>query len=160
MKYIKLFENFSEEENIAKSFTLEVLPEFWEKLGIKRPAYSGGDEAGMSLLSRDNTITLTLGDDPVPIYRKDVRMYDDKGRKAGRGDDSTFYKIRIYKTHGLGTKEDNILKYSIDAQDDKYASLGGNIDLKPITSGDLNHFLSDEIGSIDYRGFFKIVAVK
>jgi hypothetical protein len=76
MKHIELFESFNE-ENIAKSFTLEVLPKFWEALGIKRPAYSGGAEAGheSSGISGDNTIELTVGDDPkIPIYRRDTRI--------------------------------------------------------------------------------------
>jgi hypothetical protein len=59
MKYLKLFENFSEEENIAKSFTLEVLPKFWEDMNIKRPAV-GGDESGMSLLSRDKPHSIQM----------------------------------------------------------------------------------------------------
>jgi len=157
MKYIKLFENFSEEENIAKSFTLEVLPKFWEDMNIKRPTYSGGDEAGMSLLSRDNTIELTVGDEPIHIYRRDTRMYDDKGQKAGRDSDSVFYKMKIYRTHGLDIKENNILKYSLDAQDDKDAKLGGNKNLKPIGNG---NFTSQEVGSMDTTKRLKIVAVK
>jgi hypothetical protein len=160
-----LFENklttnsriISEDEDIYKSYTLEVLPKFWEDLGIKRPASSFGDEAGMSYLSRDNTIELTVGDKPRYIYRRDTRIYDDKGRKAGRDDDSMFYMIELYKTHGLGTKENNILKYSLDFQEDKDAKIGGNMNLKPIGVGE---FASEEVGSMDTRKFFKIVAVK
>ena len=91
MKHIKLFENFAGEENTNKSYTLEVLPKFWQDLGIKRPASSFGDEAGQTIaLSRDNTVALALGGKPVTIYRRDTRMYDDQGKKAGRGDDSIF----------------------------------------------------------------------
>lgn len=151
MKHIKLFENFSEEEKPTKSYTLEVLPHFWQAVGIKRPAYPGGDEAGMSLLSRDNTIQLTLGNEPVEFYRRDTRIYNDKGQKAGRGDDSKFYKMQIYKNN------ENILNYNLFFQDDKDARLGGNMNLKPLGYGD---FTSDEVGSIDTRKYFKIVAVK
>jgi hypothetical protein len=154
MKHIKLFEGFYE-ENTPKTFTLEVLPKFWEDRGIKRPAF--GDEAGMSLLSRDNTITLTVGDDPEAIYRRDTRMYDDQGRKAGRGDDSIWYTINLYKTNGQYTSNNNMLKYSLDFQEDKDARLGGNMNLKPLGVGE---FLSQEVGSMDTRKYFKIVEVK
>ena len=157
MKYLKLFENFSEEENIAKSFTLEVLPKFWEDMNIKRPAVAGGDESGMSLLSRDNTIELTVGNEPIAIYRRDTRMYDDKGQKAGRDNDSRFYKIKLYRTHGEFTENNNILKYSLDFQEDKDARLGGNMNLKPIGVGE---FTSEEVGSMDTTKRLKIVAVK
>jgi len=139
------------EENITKTYTLEVLPKFWQNTGIKRPAYLGGDEAGQSLLSRDNTIELTLGNEPVAIYRRDTRMYDDKGQKAGRGDDSTFYKMQIYKNN------ENILNYNLFVEDDKDVRLGGNMTLKPLGYGD---FTLDEVGSIDTRNLFKIVAVR
>jgi hypothetical protein len=152
-----LNESMEGDEQSPKSYTIEVLPKLWQDLGIKRPAFSGGDEAGMSLLNRDNTIELTLGDEPVPFYRKDASIYNDKGQKAGRGDDSLFYKIKIYKSHGLDTKKNNILKYSLDAQYDKDAMLGGNSNLKPIGGGD---FKSDEVGEVDDRGYFKIVAVE
>ena len=154
MKHIKLFESFNE-ENTTKTFTLEVLPKFWEDMGIKRPAF--GDEAGMSLLSRDNTITLTVGDDPKTFYRRDTRMYDDQGRKAGRGDDSIFYMVKLYKTHGQYTSNNNMLKYSLDAQESKDSRLGGNMNLKPIGGGE---FLSQEVGSTDTMKYFKIVEVK
>ena len=156
MKYIKLFENFNE-ENIAKSFTLEVLPKFWEDLGIKRPAY--GAEAGLSFLSRDNTIKLIVGNKPSYIYRRDTRMYDDKGQKAGRGDDSRWYLIELYKTpNGFISKSDNnILKYSLDFQEDKDAKLGGGMNLKPIGVGE---FASEEVGSMDTTKRLKIVSVK
>jgi hypothetical protein len=150
MKHIKLFENFSEEEKPTKSYTLEVLPHFWQAVGIKRPAYPGGDEAGMSLLSRDNTMQLTLGNEPVEFYRRDTRIYNDKGQKAGRGDDSTFYKIQIYKNN------ENNLEYNLVVQDNKDVVLG-NMNFKPLGYGD---FTSDEVGSIDTRKYFKIVAVK
>lgn len=151
MKHIKLFENFNE-ENIAKSFTLEVLPKFWEDLGIKRPAYSGGDEAGMSLLSKDNTIELTVGNKPSYIYRRDANIYDDKGQKAGRDNDSKFYMLRLYKNN-----YENVLKYSLDFQHDKDARLGGDMNLHGIGNGD---FTSQEVGSMDTTKRFKIVAVK
>jgi hypothetical protein len=159
MKHIKLFEAFSEGENPNTLYTLEVLPKFWEDLGIKRPTYSGGDEAGMSLLSRDNTITLTLGAGPVDIYRRDTRTYDDKGQKAGRGDDSTFYKMKIYKTNSpiLSEVDNSMLKYSVSFQHDKDAKLSGDMNLNIIGGGD---FKSDEVGSIDTRKYFKIVSVK
>jgi len=159
MKYLKLFENFSEEENTNKSYTLEVLPHFWQDFDIKRPASSFGDEAGMSLLSRDNTITLSPGAEPVEIYRKDTRMYNDKGQKAGRDDDSIFYMIELYKTNSPDyTKEDNdIIRYIIYAQRNKDAKLGSNMNL--INSGE-GHFKSDKVGSIDNVNRFKIVAVK
>ena len=150
MKHIKLFENFSEEEKPTKSYTLEVLPHFWQAVGIKRPAYPGGDEAGMSLLSRDNTMQLTLGNEPVEFYRRDTRIYNDNGQKAGRGDDSTFYKIQIYKNN------ENNLEYNLVVQDNKDVVLG-NMNFKPLGYGD---FTSDEVGSIDTRKYFKIVAVK
>jgi hypothetical protein len=137
-------------------FTLEVLPKFWEDMNIKRPAYSGGDEAGMSLLSRDNTIQLTVGDEPIPIYRRDTRIYDDKGQKAGRGDDSEFYMMKLYKSN-YQKSDENILKYSLDFQNDKDAKLGGNMNLKPIGNG---NFTSQEVGSMDTTKRFKIVAVK
>jgi hypothetical protein len=139
-----------------KSYKLEVLPKFWEAMNIKRPTYSGGDEAGMSLLSRDNTIELTVGAEPIAIYRRDTRMYDDKGQKAGRDNDSEFYKMKIYKSNSqlLSKAENNMLKYSLDSQNEKDARLGGNTNLKPIGVGD---FASDEVGSIDTRGYFKIV---
>jgi len=156
MKHIKLFEGFSKEENMAKSYTLEFLPKFWEDLGIKRPAF--GAEAGHSLLNRDNTIKLTVGNDPTIIYRRDTRMYDDKGRKAGRDDDSIWYSINLYKTpNGFISKSDNnMLKYSLDFQEDKDAKIGGNMNLIPIGVGE---FASEEVGSMDNREFFKIVAV-
>ena len=94
---------------------------------------------------------MTLGNEPVAIYRRDTRMYDDKGQKAGRGDDSTFYKMQIYKNN------ENILNYNLFVEDDKDARLGGNMTLKPLGYGD---FTSDEVGSIDTRKYFKIVAVK
>ena len=159
MKYIKLFENFNEEntKSIAKSFTLEFLPKFWEDLGIKRPAYSVGDEAGMSLLSKDNTIELTVGNKPSYIYRRDTRMYDDKGQKAGRGDDSRWYLIGLYKTHGKFTENNNMLKYHLDFQEDKDARLGGDVNLHVIGGGE---FKSEEVGSMDTTERLKIVAVK
>jgi len=137
-------------------FTLEVLPKFWEDLGIKRPASSFEDEAGMSLLSRDNTIELTVGDEPIDIYRRDTRMYNDKGQKAGRDSDSVFYKMKIYKSN-YQKSDENILYYSLDAQDDKDAKLGGNTNLKPIGNG---NFTSQEVGSMDTTKRLKIVAVK
>lgn len=146
MKHIKLFENFNE-ENIAKSFTLEVLPKFWEDLGIKRPAYSGGDEAGMSLLSKDNTIELTVGNKPSYIYRRDANIYDDKGQKAGRDNDSKFYMLRLYKNN-----YENVLKYSLDFQHDKDARLGGDMNLHGIGNGD---FTSQEVGSMDTQNALK-----
>ena len=139
-----------------QSVILEVLPKFWEDMDIKRSAYIGGDEAGYSLLSRDNTIELIVGAEPIDIYRRDTRMYDDQGKKAGRGDDSLFYKMKIYRTHGKFTENNNILKYSLDAQDDRDARLGGNINLKPIGKGS---FPSQEVGSIDNGGYFKIVDI-
>ena len=156
MKHIKLFESFNE-ENTPKTFTLEVLSKLWGDLGIKRPDF--GDEAGMSLLSRDNTILLTVGDDPKAFYRRDTRMYDDQGRKAGRGDDSRWYMIKLYKTNSpvLSKAENNMLKYSLNFQEDKDARLGGNMNLKPIGGGE---FLSQEVGSMDTRKYFKIVEVK
>jgi len=140
-------------------FTLEVLPEFWKDFDIKRPASSFGGEAGMSYLSRDNTIQLTPGAEPVEIYRKDARMYDDKGQKAGRGDDSIFYKMKIFKTNSeFNTpEENNIIRYTIFAQDNKDAKLGSNMNLKQFGEG---RFKSDEVGSIDDFRRFKIVAVK
>jgi hypothetical protein len=156
MKHIKLFESFSREENMAKSYTLEFLPKFWEDLDIKRPAYLGGDEAGHSLLNRDNTIELTVGDDPITIYRRDTRMYDDKGRKAGRGDDSIWYTIKLYRTHGEFTENNNMLKYSLDFQEDTDAKLGGNMNLTGLGTGE---FKSDEVGSMDSTKRLKIVAV-
>ena len=154
MKHIKLFENFNEEntKSIAKSFTLEFLPKFWEDLGIKRPAYSGGDEAGQSLLSRDNTIELTVGAEPIAIYRRDTRMYDDKGQKAGRDDDSSWYLIKL-----TPKSENNMLRYSLDCQEDKDVRLGANMNLKPIGFGE---FASEEVGSMDTTKRLKIVAVK
>jgi hypothetical protein len=154
MKYIKLFENFNEEntKSIAKSFTLEFLPKFWEDLGIKRPAYSGGDEAGMSLLSKDNTIELTVGNKPSYIYRRDANIYDDKGQKAGRDNDSKFYMLRLYKNN-----YENVLKYSLDFQHDKDARLGGDMNLHGIGVGE---FKSEEVGSMDTTERLKIVAVK
>jgi hypothetical protein len=125
-------------------------------MNIKRSAYSGGDEAGLSFLSRDNTIELTIGEDPIAIYRRDTRMYDDKGQKAGRDNDSKHYMLKLYKNN-YQKSDENILKYSLDAQDDKDARLGGNMNFKPIGGGS---FKSDEVNSIDTRGYFKIVAVK
>jgi len=149
----------SEDEDIYKSYTLEVLPKFWEDLGIKRPAWSGGDEAGQSLLSGNNTITLTLGAKPRDIYRRDTRMYDDKGQKAGRGSDSVWYKMQIYKNNStfLTKAQNNMLIYNISAQDDKDARLGGNMNLKPIGEGE---FTSDEVGSMDTTKRLKIISVK
>jgi hypothetical protein len=134
------------------------LPKFWEDLGIKRPDY--GAEAGQSFgISRDNTIELTVGDDPIIIYRRDTRIYDDKGRKAGRDDDSRWYSINLYKTNStvLSKAQNNMLKYSLDFQEDKDVKIGGNMNLKPIGVGE---FASEEVGSMDTRKFFKIVAVK
>ena len=158
MKHIKLFENFSGGENTNKSYTLEVLPHFWKDFDIKRPTSSFGEEAGMSYLS-GNTITLSPGVEPVEIYRRDARMYNDKGQKAGRDDDSIFYMIELYKTNSPDyTKEDNdIIRYIIYTQRNKDAKLGSNMNL--INSGE-GHFKSDEVGSIDNIGRFKIVAVK
>ena len=148
----------SEDEDMHKGYTLEVLPKFWENFDIKRPASSFEGEAGMSYLSRDNTIQLTLGAEPVEIYRKDARMYDDKGQKAGRGDDSRFYKMKIFKINSPYNPEDNnIIRYTIFAQDNKDAKLGSNMNLKQIGEG---RFKSDEVGSIDDFRLFKIVAVK
>jgi hypothetical protein len=148
--------NESLELELPKSYKLEVLPEFWEAMNIKRPAYSGGDEAGHSFLSRDNTIELTVGAEPVDIYRRDTRTYDDKGQKSGRGDDSIWYKMNIYRTHGKFTENNNILKYSLDFQNDKDARLGRNMNLNPLGKGE---FTSDEVGSIDTRKYFKIVEI-
>ena len=159
MKYIKLFENFNEEntKSIAKSFTLEFLPKFWEDLGIKRPAYSGGDEAGMSLLSKDNTIELTVGNKSSYIYRRDTRIYNDKGQKAGRGDDSRWHLIGLYKTHGKFNENNNMLRYHLDFQEDKDARLGDDVNLHGIGVGE---FKSEEVGSMDTMERLKIVAVK
>jgi hypothetical protein len=153
MKHIKLFENFSGEENTSKSYTLEVLPKFWQDLGIKRPTSSFGDEAGQTIaLSRDNTVPLTLGGKRVTIYRRDARMYNDKGQKAGRGDDSKWYSIKIYKT-----TENNMLRYSVAFQHDKDAKLSDDMNVNVLGGGE---FTSDEVGSMDTTKSLKIVAVK
>jgi hypothetical protein len=138
-----------------QSVILEVLPKFWEDMGVKRPAYSGGDEAGKSFLDRDNTIELTIGDEPIPIYRRDARMYDDQGQKAGRDNDSKYYMLKLYKSN-YQKSDKNTLKYSLDFQNEADARLGGNMNLKGIGVGD---FKSDEVGSVDIMGYFKIVNI-
>ena len=160
MKHIKLFENFAGEENTNKSYTLEVLPKFWQDLGIKRPASSFGDEAGQTIaLSRDNTVPLTLGGKPVEIYRRDARMYNDKGEKAGRDDDSKWYSIKIYKTNTpvLSKAENNMLRYTVAFQHDKDAKLSDDMNVNVLGGGE---FTSDEVGSMDTTKRLKIVAVK
>lgn len=135
----------------AKRIVLEVLPKFWESIGVKRAESSFADESGQSSLTRDNTIALTVDGDPVDIYRRDTKIYNDRGQKAGRDEDSIFYNLEISRT------TDDALIYAVSFQDNKDAKLGGYMNLKYIGQGE---FKSEEVGSIDNRGFFKIVEVK
>ena len=122
-------------------------------MGIKRPTSSFGDEAGQTIaLSRDNTVALALGGKPVTIYRRDTRIYNDKGQKAGRGDDSKWYSIKIYKT-----TENNMLRYTVAFQHDKDAKLSDDMNVNVLGGGE---FTSDEVGSMDTMKRLKIVAVK
>ena len=137
----------------ANIITLEVLPKFWEDMGVKRARSSFEEEAGHSYLTRGNQISLKVEADPIHIYRRDTKIWNELNQRAGRDESSIFYLINLYRT------PEGILKYGINWQKNSDALLGGNLNLIGL-SGEHAIFKSEDVGTIDKRGYFKIVDAK